>query len=50
MTLPTRQKGRTLRKLVLNVGWLPFSKGRDIWIASRNSMTQVAEILDNRDE
>jgi hypothetical protein len=50
ITLPTLKKSRTLNRLVCAIGWLPLSRGKQIWMGSRETMSKVANQVATEDE
>lgn len=45
ITLQEYRKTRAINRLVTAIGWLPISKGRDMWQESRYSMIDIASSL-----
>eukprot|EP01022_Parablepharisma_sp_SALTPOND_P019326 TRINITY_DN3280_c0_g1_i1.p1 TRINITY_DN3280_c0_g1~~TRINITY_DN3280_c0_g1_i1.p1 ORF type:complete len:2565 (+),score=223.09 TRINITY_DN3280_c0_g1_i1:134-7828(+) len=48
--LTEQQKARTVERLVTSIGWLPVSKGKEIWLESRCSMQKIAEAIESEQE
>ena len=44
------KKTRTIGRLMINAGWMPISKGPEIWQQSRYKMIDVANNLQIEDE